>query len=264
LVLANQGKARYVEGSGRPLLLEHPTREGGTRYPICMLALRRVASLVVDLTVAAAAAGLASIPILVSGERGWGVFALLMLVTSGAAFVGFAGPVVLGALSGRSVGQRLLGLRVVGNGEPVTRARLSARLTVFYAAPAFLVLGAVGASTLAVRRIDAWGSTHPDWQSSYDAAAREQDEANDRVLHTRIGSPEYLRAWDDQVEGGNRMGQLIAERDATRTGWLARSGDALGLEILLAWATANGALLFTRRGPLHDRLLGTRVEHGRG
>jgi hypothetical protein len=225
-----------------------------------MLALRRVASFWVDLAIVAAAGGLAAIPIVVSGERGWGVWFLLILVTSGAAFVAFAGSVALGALSGRSVGQRLLGLRVVGERGPVTRARLAVRLVVFYAIPALAVLGPVCAASLAERRIDDWGSTHPDWQASYDEATRQREEANGRVLHSTIGSAEFLRAWDDEVEGGNRMGQLIAERDATWTGWLSRSADTLSVRLLLLWAALNGALLFTRRGPVHDRLLATRVE----
>jgi hypothetical protein len=131
-----------------------------------MLPLRRVASLCVDLAIAAAAGGLAAIPIVLSGERGWGVFFVLILATSGAAFVAFAASVALGALSGRSVGQRLLGLRVVGDRTPVTRARLTVRLAVFYAIPALAVLGAVCAASLAERRIDDWGSTHPDWQAA--------------------------------------------------------------------------------------------------
>ena len=97
---------------------------------------------------------------------------------------------MLGALSGRSVGQRLLGLRVVGDRGPVTRARLTIRLAVFYAIPALVVLGTVGAASVAERRIDDWGSTHSDWEASYDAAASQADEANDRVLQLPpIGKP---------------------------------------------------------------------------
>ena len=95
-----------------------------------------------------------------------------------------------------------------------------------------------------------------------DTMGSKQDEANDRVLHARIGSAEYLRAWDDQVEGGNRMGRLIAERDGTWAGWLSRSADTVSIDLLLLWAAVNGALLFTRRGPVHDRLLATRVVRG--
>lgn len=227
-----------------------------------MLPLLRVASMIVDLAIVAAAGGLAAIPILLSGASGWGVFFLLILATSGAALVGFGGQIALGVLGARSVGQRLLRLRVVGDRAPITRARLLCRLAALYAMPALAALGALGASSLADRRIDDWGTTHPHWQASYDEAAQGREDANDRVLHTRIGSPEYLRAWDDEVEQGNRMGQLITERDRTWTGWLARSGDTLSIDLLLLWAAINGAMLFTRRGPVHDRLLGTRVERG--
>ena len=58
------------------------------------------------------------------------------------------------------------------------------------------------------------------------------------------------------------MGQLIAERDGTWTGWLSRSADRLSLGLVLLWAALNGALLFTRRGPVHDRLLAMRVVRG--
>jgi hypothetical protein len=199
---------------------------------------------------------------MLSGEKGWGALAIAIYLTAGGALLGFVGHTYLGALHGRSLGQRLLGLRVVGAPGSVTRGRLVLRLAAFYAMPILLFVGAYALGSAAHQRIDDWGSTHPDWQASYDEASSAEDEANDRVLHSKIGSPEYDRAYSEQVRQNNRLGEIVKQRDATRTAWVADNGDVVGSWLLLLWAAVNGALLFTQGGPVHDRLLRTRVERG--
>ncbi len=121
-----------------------------------MLPLLRVLSLLVDMTVVAAAAGLGFVGVLLSGETGWGALGLAIIAVPSAALIALVAQTLLGVLRGRSLGQRLLRLQVTGVREPVTRWRRALRLAAFYAMPAVLVAAAFGAAQLAYSRIDDW------------------------------------------------------------------------------------------------------------
>ncbi|MGH7438596.1 MAG: RDD family protein [Polyangiaceae bacterium] len=227
-----------------------------------MLPLLRIASLMVDVAIVAAAGALALVPVLLSDVRGWGALGLAIYATSGGILLAFVVQSVLVVRGGRSVGQRLLRLRVVGAQGPATWPRLLLRLAAFYLMPAALVGGAYGLASMAEDRIEDWGSTHPDWQASYDDAVSKQDEANDRVNHTPYGTPEHDSAYSEGVRQNNRLADIMEQRESTRTAWLADHGDTLATQLAVLWALLNGVLLFTVGGPLHDRLLRTRVERG--
>ena len=186
-----------------------------------MVPLLRIASLLVDVLVVAAAVCLGIVPVLLWADTGWGALALAIYATAGAGILAFGAQVLVGARSGRSLGQRLFRLRVVGAEAPVTRGRLLQRISVFCAMPALLFFGAYAGARVARDRLEDWGSTHPDWQTSYDEASLAEDEANERVNHTRIGSPENDRAYSERVRQSNRLGEIRrrAARRATWTAW---------------------------------------------
>jgi hypothetical protein len=224
-----------------------------------MVPLRRVGSLLVDLGIVAAGAALGLALPLLSGARGWGVLAWMILLGPAFGAVAVVALVVLAVRWRGTPGQRVLGLRVMGDAGPPSGRRMLARMGLLVVLPSLVILGAWASGELARRHVESWGAHHPDWQRRLDEAYARRESIHDRLLASE-DTEDRAAAWRAESAASDAIPAILGERDRSWPGTLDEHAEGCIAGAFLLWLLGNGALLFTRRGPVHDRICRLLVE----
>lgn len=228
---------------------------------VIMLALRRLGSFIIDLALLAACAGLGALLPLATGESGWGVFAMMLLLGCALTVLGLFAQFVVAAQRHQTLGQRVIGLRFVSDRVELRGRRIFVRMVLMVLLPAAVASIPWGIGAIAADHIENFGTTHPDWQQQLDQSYVQRD--NSRNAADASGdTSEGMRQFADQRAAETRIQALLAQRDQTLLGRIHDNAEELVVEATLLWLFVNGLLLFTRQGPIHDRICRVRVERG--